>query len=59
MHGAARENGGARKRRVKAGRNNGVQAEILDGLAEGAMVVEYPGDRLADGVGVARRSAAG
>ncbi|MGE0407638.1 MAG: efflux RND transporter periplasmic adaptor subunit [Amphiplicatus sp.] len=51
------EKGRARRRRVEIGHNNGVEAEIVDGLAEGESVIEYPGDRLSDGALVARRKA--
>jgi HlyD family secretion protein len=49
------EKGRARKRTITVGRNNGVQAQILDGLADGATVIEYPGDRLKDGALVGER----
>lgn len=41
--------GRAQLRTVKIGHTNGVQTEILEGLAEGDRVVVYPGDRVADG----------
>lgn len=44
--------GRARLRRVEVGRSNGVQAEVLSGLAEGERVVMYPGDKVGDGVRV-------
>lgn len=49
------ENDRARKRFVELGRNNGVQAQILNGLEAGARVVEYPGDQIFDGVRVKPR----
>ncbi len=39
----------ARLRSVKVGRSNGVETEILDGLADGTRVVVYPGDKVSDG----------
>jgi HlyD family secretion protein len=47
------EGGRARLRTVRLGRGNGVETEVLDGLAEGAQVVVYPGDKVADGTRVA------
>lgn len=49
----------ARLRRVEVGRSNGVQAEVLSGLAEGERVVMYPGDKVVDGVRVAGLGAGG
>jgi HlyD family secretion protein len=46
------EGGRARLREVKAGQGNGLETEILAGLAEGDRVVVYPGDRVADGARV-------
>lgn len=46
------EGGRARLRTVSVGRTNGVQAEVLDGLQEGARLVVYPGDKVADGTRV-------
>ena len=48
-------NGRAQLRTVRIGRRNEDFAEVLDGLTEGAVVVTYPGDRLADGVRVTLR----
>jgi HlyD family secretion protein len=36
-------------RSVRIGRRNRLEAEVLDGLAEGHRVVPYPGDRVRDG----------
>lgn len=47
------EGGRARVRVVKTGRTNGVETEVLDGLAEGARLVVYPGDKVWDGTRVA------
>ena len=47
------ESGRARLRTVSIGKTNGVQAEVLKGLAEGERVVVYPGDKVADGTRVA------
>jgi HlyD family secretion protein len=40
---------------VEVGRNNGVQAQILSGLASGDTIVLYPGPGLTDGARVKRR----
>jgi HlyD family secretion protein len=47
------EGGRAHLRRVKAGRSNGVETEILDGLHEGDRLVVYPGDKVLDSTRVA------
>jgi HlyD family secretion protein len=49
------EDGRARRRRVVTGRSNGLQTQVLDGLAEGDEVVVHPGDRVADGVRIEPR----
>lgn len=46
------EAGRARLREVKVGRGNGVQTEVLEGLADGAALVVYPGDKVVDGTRV-------
>lgn len=46
------EEGVARLRSVKVGRSNGVETEVVGGLAEGADVVVYPGDKVSDGTRV-------
>jgi HlyD family secretion protein len=48
-------NGVVHQRIVKTGRQNGLEAEILDGLAEGDLVVLHPSDRIEDGVQVRQR----
>jgi HlyD family secretion protein len=40
---------------VNVGRRNANQAQILEGLAPGDVVVVYPSDRVSDGVRVAPR----
>src|SRR5262249_46336073 len=40
-----RLDGKAVSRRVKVGHNNGLEAEVLDGLKEGDEVVVHPGDK--------------
>jgi HlyD family secretion protein len=40
---------------VKTGRQNGLEAEILDGLKEGDLVVLHPSDQIEDGVRVSQR----
>jgi HlyD family secretion protein len=37
---------------VQLGQNNGLEAQILEGLAAGDRVVVHPSDRVADGVRV-------
>ncbi|MBL9211831.1 MAG: HlyD family efflux transporter periplasmic adaptor subunit [Opitutaceae bacterium] len=46
------DEGRARLRTVGVGRGNGVQAEVLEGVAEGARLVVYPGDKVSDGTRV-------
>ncbi len=46
------EGGRAHLRTVRVGRSNGVETEILDGLAEQDRVVVYPGDKVRDGARV-------
>lgn len=43
------EDGVARLRPIRAGQSNGLESEVLDGLAAGAEVVVYPGDKVKDG----------
>ncbi len=49
------ENGIAHLRKVKAGRQNGLEAEIMNGLAEGDEVVLHPSDQIEDGTKVRQR----
>jgi HlyD family secretion protein len=43
-------NGGhAKLRTIRVAHNNGLEAEVLDGLAEGDAVILHPGDRIDDG----------
>ena len=46
------EEGLARSREVSVGQRNGIEAEILEGLAAGDPVILHPNPRIADGVGV-------
>lgn len=46
------EGGRARLRTVTPGHSNGLQTEIVGGIAEGTAVIIYPGDRISDGVRV-------
>jgi HlyD family secretion protein len=48
-------NGRARLTKVSIGRNNGRQAQVLEGLSEGDRVVLYPPNDVEDGVGVVQR----
>jgi HlyD family secretion protein len=43
------------QRKVKVGRQNGLEAEVLDGLAENDRVVLHPSDRVEEGVKVHQR----
>jgi HlyD family secretion protein len=43
------------EQRVKVGRQNGLEAEVLEGLAEGDLVVLHPSDRIEEGVQVRQR----
>ena len=47
------ENGRARLRGVQVGRGNGIETEVVAGVAAGAQVVVYPGDKVTDGTRVA------
>jgi HlyD family secretion protein len=49
------EDGRAVEAPVELGRRSQAEAEILSGLEEGARVIVYPGDRVADGVRVRER----
>ncbi|BBO30650.1 efflux RND transporter periplasmic adaptor subunit [Lacipirellula parvula] len=49
------ENGVARQQTVKLGLENGLEAEIRGGLAEGDVVVMHPGDNVVDGRAVKPR----
>lgn len=51
----AHQDGQARLRPVSIGRQAGGQAEVLDGLAEGAQVVLFPASALADGTAIIQR----
>jgi HlyD family secretion protein len=49
------ENGVARQRIVKLGLQNGLEAEVVEGLSEGDLVVTHPGDNIVDGIAVQAR----
>ena len=49
------KDGVVHKQPVKVGRQNGLEAEILTGLAEGDQVVLHPSDQIEDGVKVKQR----
>lgn len=53
------DGGAARRRTVRPGHSNGLETEILEGLAEGEQVIVYPGDKIADGVRVRAVSVTG
>ena len=48
--------GVARRQLVQIGLRNGLEAEVLNGLAAGEQIVVYPGDAIADGVELTARS---
>jgi HlyD family secretion protein len=48
--------GVARRQLVQIGLRNGLEAEVLNGLAAGEQIVVYPGDAIADGVKLTARS---
>jgi len=47
--------GRAQLTRIKVGRNNGIEAEVLDGLADGDVVIAHPSDKVVDGIGIRQR----
>ncbi len=49
------EDGVAWVREVAVGQRNGIEAEILEGLVEGEVVILHPGVRVSDGMGVESR----
>ncbi len=50
------EDGGrARRQAVTVGRRTDLEAQVLEGLAEGVRVVLYPSDRVVEGVGLTAR----
>jgi len=49
------DRGRARLRAVSVGRQTSGQAEVLDGLVEGARVVLYPSSALTDGAAITAR----
>ncbi len=49
------EGGRARLRRIEIGHENGLEAELLSGIAEGERVVVYPSARIAEGSRIRER----
>jgi HlyD family secretion protein len=49
------EDGAARLRSIAIGPNNGVEAQVTEGLSEGDRVILYPSSGLSDGMAVAQR----
>ncbi len=49
------ENGVARERTVKIGRQNGMEAEVIDGLKPGDQIVLHPSDQIEKGTAVRGR----
>lgn len=50
------DHGKARLRTLQIGHNNGLEAEVLEGLAEGEQVIVHPGDQIRDGRAVKARA---
>lgn len=50
------EGGIARRQIVRLGLQNGLTAEVLEGLTEGDLVIVYPGDKVDDGIAVQQRN---
>ncbi len=53
------EGGRAARRSVKIGRSNGVETEVIEGLAVGESVIVYPGDKVTDGARVTSLTVSG
>ena len=49
------EDGVVHQQKVKVGRQNGLEAEIVEGLSEGDEIVLHPSDQIEDGVKVRQR----
>jgi HlyD family secretion protein len=49
--------GRAEERKIEIGQRNGIEAEVLGGLAEGDRVVVHPSDQITNGVGIEIRQA--
>lgn len=49
--------GKAEERKIEIGQRNGIEAEVLGGLAEGDLVVVHPSDQVTNGVGIELRQA--
>ena len=47
--------GRAQRRTVRIGQQNGLVAQVLEGVSEGEIVVVHPSDAVEDGVRVRRR----
>jgi HlyD family secretion protein len=50
------EDGIATRRRIEVGRNNGIEAQVLNALQSGEQVILYPSSELRDGAAVMRRT---
>jgi HlyD family secretion protein len=51
----AEDDGRARERRVQVGQRTGLEAQIVEGVAEGTNVVLHPGERVVEGVRIQPR----
>lgn len=49
------QDGQARLQRLKIGKTNGEQAQVIEGLVDGDLVVQHPSDVLSDGTDVVQR----
>lgn len=52
------KDGVAKRRQVKVGKNNGIEAQVLDGLEPDEAVILYPSSELSEGAEVTRRKIA-
>jgi HlyD family secretion protein len=50
------KDGVAQRHEVTIGRQNGIEAEVIEGLSEGDEIVLHPSDQIEDGVKVKQRN---
>ncbi len=50
------QDGTATSRRIRIGRNNGIVAQVLDGLSPGEQVILYPSAAITNGASIAQRT---
>ena len=51
------DNGSARLQIIEVGHQNGMESEVVSGLAEGQRVILHPGDAIEDGIQIVERTA--